>query len=101
MQFKDAGKTYPGLAMESDKPSKSYPRFTIDLDQFPGLEADVDEEIEITLRSRVSGITHTDYCHTMDLEVRSIAQPGDARPSKIALVSAADQELEKLKGRSL
>lgn len=100
LKFIDAGKVIPSTM--PGPPEKIYPRLSIDLDQFPGLEGDLDEEIEFHGRGRVCGLTHNDYSHSMDLEIRSLAHPDHTHGEmpKIALVSIADQELSKLKGKS-
>lgn len=94
MKFMDAGKKMEGLPM--DAPAKSYPRFTVDLDQFPGLQCDVDESVELTLRGRVSALTHNDWSHSMEIEVTSIAVPSHTHES-VGPRNEADAALGKLK----
>lgn len=95
MKFMDAGhkSDLPAPATESPK---YYPKFRVDLDQFPGLEADVDESVELHLKGRVCAITHNDYCHEMEVEVTSVAVPTHTHDS-IGPMNEADQALGKLK----
>lgn len=97
LKFKDAGKS---VASPLAAPEKVYPRFTVDLDQFPGLEGELDEDIELHLKGRVCALNHSDYSHSMDVEVRSLAHPDHTHEgfAKIAVINIADQELSKLKG---
>lgn len=99
-KFKDAGKS--AVATLPGPSEKIYPRFTVDLDQFPGLSGELDEEVELHLKGRICGLTHNDYSHSMEVEVRSLSHPDHSHGDmpKIALVSIADQELEKLRGKS-
>lgn len=93
-KYMDAGKkleSYP-----TDVPQKVYPRFTIDLDQFPGLECDVDESVELHLRGRVCSVEHSDYAHRMDVEVTSVAVPSHTHDS-VGPINEADKALGKLK----
>lgn len=94
-KFKDAGKKIEGPTMQPEAPAKTYPRFTVDLDQFPGLRADVDESIDLHLRGRVCSITHNDWSHSMDVEVTSIAVPTHTHDS-VGSRNEADTALGKL-----
>ena len=80
-------------------PVKSYPRITIDLNQFKDTFGDVDENTAFYVQGRICARTHTDYCNTVEVEVRKIS--ASEPESKVALISPADQELKKLRGRSL
>jgi hypothetical protein len=95
MKFMDAGKKMES-PMVTDSPSKSYPRFRVDLDQFPGLSCEVDECVELHLKGRVCSTTHTDYCHDMEVEVTSIAVPTHTHDS-VGLLNEADVAMGKLK----
>lgn len=96
MKFMDAGRKSQLAETSLDKQSKVYPRFTVDLDQFPGLECDVDESIELHLRGRICGVTHDEYSHTMDVEVASIAVPSHTHDS-VGPCNEADRALGKMK----
>lgn len=91
MKYMDASRPMPTLADVTTE--KVYPRFTVDLDQFKDLAADVDEGVELTLRGRVCSRNHTDYCNTMEIEVQAIGVPSAAD------FNEADRALAKLKGR--
>ena len=94
MKFMDAGKKYDmPMAVESPK---VYPRFRVDLDQFPGLEADVDESVELLLKGRVCSVSHNDYCHEMEVEVTSVAVPSHTHES-VGPKNEADSALGKLR----
>lgn len=80
-----------------DAPAKVYPRFSVDLDQFPGLECDVDESVELHLKGRVCSVEHSDYCHRMEVEVQSVAVPTHTHDS-IGSANEADAALGKLRG---
>jgi hypothetical protein len=98
-KYMDAGKKMevPTLA---DAPTKVYPRFTVDLDQFPGLECDMDENVDINLRGRVCGLNHNEWRYDMEIEVTSIAIPSHTN-EHIGPKNEADLALGKLKsGRS-
>jgi len=98
MEFRTAGK--PATAKEEI----SYPHLFIDLDQFPGLEGDLDEEIELHVRGRVCSLSHSYGSHSMDVEVQKIAHPDhthDDEVPKVAVISIADSELSRMKRRSL
>ncbi len=95
MKFKDAGKKLD-MPMAAEAPAKSYPRFRVDLDQFPGLECDVDECVELHLKGRVCGVTHNDWCHDMEIEVTGIAVPSHTHDS-IGPLNEADKALGKMK----
>lgn len=90
----DAGKKSEGVPM--DAPQKYYPRFTVDLDQFPGLKAEVDESIELHLKGRVCSVTHTDWSHSMEVEITSVAVPTHTHDS-VGPMNEADSALGKLK----
>lgn len=94
MKFKDAGKKME-MPMAAESP-KVYPRFSVDLDQFPGLEAEVDESVELHLRGRVCSVEHSDYCHRMDVEVTSVAVPTHTHDS-VGNLNEADIAMGKLK----
>jgi len=94
MKFMDAGRKINDAPAAPE--TKSYPRFTVDLDQFPGLQAEVDEVVELHLRGRVCGITHNDYCHSMDIEVTSVAVPHHTHAT-IGQPNEADKALGKMK----
>jgi len=95
MKFMDAGKKMETGLLPEAPSGKVYPRFTVDLDKFPKLKADVDESVELHLKGRVCGVTHTDYCNSMDVEVQSIAAPNHTHDSE----NAADKEYERLRGK--
>lgn len=84
--FKDAGYTPKA---EIATPPKIYPKFCVDLDQFPDLEAGVDEYVDLRLRGRVCSRNHSDYGNTMDLEVMALAKDAGS--------NEADKALGKLK----
>lgn len=81
-------------------PPKSYPRLTVDVDQFPGIDGDVDENFSGVIQGRICGRSHTDYCNTVEIEITKISdvEAGDT-PMRIAMIGIADQELSKLKGK--
>lgn len=94
LKFMDAGKKLESpMATESPK---YYPKFRVDLDQFPGLVADVDESVELHLKGRVCSITHNDYCHEMEVEVTSVAVPTHTKDS-VGPMNEADRALGKMK----
>lgn len=97
LKFMDAGKQMAEPSAVT-APAKSYPRFRIDLDQFPGLEADMDESVELRLRGRVCSLSHNEYCHDMEIEVTSIAIPSHTKDS-IGPQNEADRALGKLNTR--
>jgi len=93
-KFMDAGRK---LDTPTTAPApRSYPRFTVDLDQFPGLEADVDESVELHLKGRVCSVEHSDYCHSMQVEVQSVAIPTHTHDS-IGPMNEADKALGKMR----
>jgi hypothetical protein len=92
MKFKDAGKN---LEMPTSAPTKVYPRFTVDLDQFPGLECEMDESVELHLRGRVCSLTHNEWSHTMEVEVEHIAVPTHTHET-IGPRNEADSALGKM-----
>lgn len=94
LKFMDAGKK--SEAIVADTPQKYYPRFSVDLDQFPGLQADVDESVELHLKGRVCSVTHNDYCHEMEIEVTSIGLPSLTKDS-VGNPNEADKALNKLR----
>lgn len=94
MKFMEAGKK--DEISITGSPAKSYPRFTVDLDQFPDLKADVDESVELHLRGRVCALTHTDWCNSMEVEVMSVAVPTHTHES-VGLLNEADRALGKMK----
>ena len=94
MKFMDAGKKTGNLPETA--PVKVYPRFTVDLDQFPGLEADVDEHVELHLGGRVCAITHNDWNHSMEVEVTEVAVPTHTHDS-VGPKNEADSVLGKLR----
>ena len=95
MKFMDAGKK---SEMVTEKPSqKYYPQFCVDLDQFPGLLAEVDESVELHLKGRVCSVTHNDYCHQMEVEVTSVAVPTHTHDS-VGPMNEADKVMGKLRG---
>jgi hypothetical protein len=94
MKFKDAGKK-PDMGVLDAPAPKIYPRFTVDLDQFPGLECEVDETVELHLRGRVCARNHNDWGNTMDVEVTSIAVPSHTHDS-IGPKNEADSALGKM-----
>lgn len=95
MKFMDAGKKYDNpVAAESNQ--KIYPKFRVDLDQFPGLECDVDECVELHLKGRVCSLTHNDYCHEMEIEVTAVAVPSHTHDT-IGPMNEADKALGKMK----
>ena len=81
----------------TDSPTKSYPRFCVDLEQFPGLKCDVDGCTDLHLKGRVCSVSHNDYSHSMEVEVTSIAVPSHTQES-IGPKNEADAALGKLKG---
>ena len=92
MKFMDAGQK-----VETADPSpKYYPKFCVDLDQFPGLQADVDESVELHLKGRVCSVTHNDWSHSMEVEVTSVAVPTHTHDS-VGPMNEADHALGKLK----
>lgn len=95
-KYMDAGKKMDSPGVLVDKPTKIYPKFRVDLDQFPGLKLDVDESIDLSLRGRVCSITHNDWCHEMEIEVTSIAVPSHT-DERIGPKNEADLALGKLK----
>jgi hypothetical protein len=95
MKFLDAGKKMEGPAL-AEPPQKVYPRFSVDLEQFPGLKADVDESVELHLKGRICSVEHSDYCHRMDVEVQSIAVPTHTHDS-VGAMNEADRAMSKLK----
>jgi len=97
MKFMDAGKA-PESVATLDKPNKYYPKFTIDLDQFPDLEAEVDESVELKLKGRVCGITHNEWSHTMEVEVQAIAIPSHTSDD-IGPRNKADEEFGKMRSK--
>lgn len=97
MKFMDAGKKMDST-MVVDAPSKVYPKFRVDLDQFPDLDCDVDESVELTLRGRVCGVTHNDWCHEMEVEVTSIAVPTHTN-DRVGPMNDADVALGKMKSK--
>lgn len=94
-KFMDAGKKFDSGVNLPDAPAKVYPRFNVDLDQFPGLKCDVDECIELHLKGRVCGVTHNDWSHNMEVEVTSIAVPTHTRDS-VGPMNEADRAMGKL-----
>jgi hypothetical protein len=96
-KFMDAGKKME--SPDATLPAKSYPRFCVDLDQFPGLEADVDESVELHLKGRVCSVTHNDWNHSMEVEVTSVAVPSHTHDS-VGPMNEADAALGKLRGSS-
>ncbi len=94
-KFMDAGKKSE-LSAPMETPQKYYPKFCVDLDQFPGLECDVDESVELHLKGRVCSVTHNDYCHQMEVEVTSVAVPTHTHDT-IGPSNEADSALGKLK----
>lgn len=97
MKFMDAGHASPTLAVTDDV--KVYPRFRVDLDDFPGLQADVDESVELHLKGRVCSVTHNDWCHEMEVEVTSVAVPTHTHDT-VGPSNEADAALGKLKSNS-
>ena len=95
MKFMDAGKK-SDLAIPETSP-KYYPKFCVDLDQFPGLLAEVDESVELHLKGRVCSVTHNDYCHQMEVEVTSVAVPTHTHDS-VGPMNEADKAMGKLRG---
>ena len=93
LKFMDAGKKMEPISAE---PPKVYPRFSVDVEQFPGLSADVDESVELHLKGRVCSVEHSDYCHRMDVEVTSVAVPSHTHDS-VGPHNEADRALGKLK----
>lgn len=94
MKFMDAGKE---SGFDSPTlPTKYYPKFTVDLSQFPGLQADMDECVELNLKGRVCSLTHNEYCHEMQVEVTSVAIPTHTKDS-IGPMNEADKALGKMK----
>ena len=96
MKFMDAGKKFDMPTVASPEQTKVYPRFRVDLDQFPGLSCEVDECVELHLKGRVCATTHTDYCHDMEVEVTSIAVPTHTHDS-VGEMNEADRAMGKLK----
>lgn len=94
-KFMDAGKTL--AAPEPTGPQKIYPKFCVDLDEFPGLEAEMDESVELHLRGRVCSLTHNEWSHTMEVEVKDIAIPTHTH-DRIGPMNEADTALGKLRG---
>lgn len=81
---------------------KCYPRFTVDLTQFDDIYGEVDDNVTFTIQGRICARTHTDYCRTVEVEVRKISGKDDSQEApKVAVINIADQELSKLKRRSL
>ena len=95
MKFMDAGTKLDGPMAEVASP-KIYPRFRVDLEEFPGLECDVDEHVELNLKGRVCEVVHNDYSHHMEVEVTSIAVPTHTHNS-IGAMNEADVAMGKLK----
>lgn len=95
LKFMDAGKKLDSPMAAVDSP-KYYPKFRVDLDQFPGLQADVDESVELHLKGRVCSITHNNYCHEMEIEVTSVGIPTHTKDS-IGPMNEADRALGKMK----
>lgn len=95
MKFMDAGK-----ALDSPtSPAKYYTKFCVDLQQFPGLEADMDECVELNLKGRVCSLTHNEYCHEMQIEVTSVAIPSHTHET-VGPMNEADKALGKMKSKS-
>ena len=94
MKYMDAGKSNQ---LPEEATTTYYPRFTVDLDQFPGLKCDVDECIDLHLKGRVCSVSHNDYSHSMDIKVTSIAVPSHTSES-VGPKNEADMALGKLKG---
>jgi hypothetical protein len=97
-KFMDAAKS---LTEPTTSPQKYYPKFCVDLDQFPGLAAEMDESVEIVLRGRVCGLTHNEYSHTMEVEVQAIQVPSHTNDA-VGPMNEADKAMGKLKsGRQM
>lgn len=93
-KFMDAGKTIS--APEPAGPQKSYRKVCIDLDQFPGLSADMGEIVDIHIRGPVTRLVHDEYCHEMEVEQREVAIPTHTHES-VGPRNEADAALGKLR----
>jgi hypothetical protein len=95
MKFKDAGKNLETIAGPAST-EKYYPKFSVDLDQFPDLKAEMDDSVELVLRGRVCRLESSEYCNTMEVEVLSVAVPSHTHDSA-GDMNTADKELGRLK----
>jgi len=94
MSFKDAGTELQTVA--ADVPAKIYPRFNIDVKEFPELQGNVDEHIEFRVRGRICERVHNDWSNSITVEALAISKCGE-KEAATGPYNEADKAMEKLK----